>query len=160
MATASVALVGDNAFFGFVSPIRGGRYRFAVERTTGTLNFATVTADWRRYFAPAKNLTVAVRGLHYGRYGLDLEPGSQGTFSPLRELFLGFETFIRGYAFESFDATECGEPIQGLPAGTYGIKFTTPSQYDQDLPNQSIPTGGAVVTTIPADGVITIHGVD
>ena len=118
MATATAALVGDNAFFGFVSPIRGGRYRFAVEQTTGTLSFTTVTADWRRYFAPAKNLTVAVRGLHYGRYDLELEPGSQGTFSPLRELFLGFETFIRGYAFESFDAAECGEPIQGLPTGS------------------------------------------
>jgi len=118
MATASVALVGDNSFFGFVSPIRGGRYRLAVEQTTGTMSFTTVTADWRRYFAPDKNLTVAVRGLHYGRYGLDLDPGTQGAFSPLRELFLGFETFIRGYAFESFDAAECGEPIQGLPAGS------------------------------------------
>jgi Tol biopolymer transport system component len=121
MATASAALVGDNAFFGFVSPIRGGRYRFAVEQTTGTLNFTTVTADWRRYFAPAKNLTIGVRGLHYGRYGLgDLAPESQSGFSPLRELFLGFETFIRGYAFESFDAAECGAPVQGIPSTTGG----------------------------------------
>jgi len=113
MATASMALVGDNSYFGFVSPIRGGRYRLAVEQTTGTLDFTTITADWRRYFSPTKNLTVAFRGLHYGRYGLSVEPGSQGTFSPIQELFLGFETFIRGYSFESFDPAECGSQADG-----------------------------------------------
>jgi Tol biopolymer transport system component len=118
MATASVALVGDNAFFGFVSPIRGGRYRFGVEQTAGTLGFTTVTADWRRYFAPLRNLTVGVRALHYGRYGLDITPEQQGGFSPLRELFLGFETFIRGYSFESFETAECGIPVEGAPTGS------------------------------------------
>ena len=118
MATVSAALVGDNAFFGFVSPIRGGRYRFGVEQTTGTLDFSTVTADWRRYFSPMRNLTVGVRALHYGRYGLDIAPEQQSGFSPLRELFLGFETFIRGYSFESFETLECGNPIQGAPTGS------------------------------------------
>ena len=116
MATASVALVGDNAFFGFVSPVRGGRYRFSVEQTEGTLGFTTVVGDWRRYFSPTRNLTVGVRALHYGRYGLTLEENSTsvGTISQfsqqnlrIQPLFLGYETFIRGYAFESFGAGEC-----------------------------------------------------
>ncbi len=111
---ASVAMVGDNAFFGFVSPIRGGRYRFEIEQTQGTADFTTIIGDFRRYYAPHKNLTIGVRGLHYGRYGLTLEEqqGSNtsssirgfGLFNPL---FLGFETFVRGYAWESFTSDEC-----------------------------------------------------
>ena len=107
MVKASVALVGDNAFFGFVSPIRGGRYRFEVERTQGTVDFSTVIGDFRRYYAPFHNLTVAVRGLHYGRYGLDAAEQSEDGFGLLRPLFLGYETFIRGYAWESFNENEC-----------------------------------------------------
>jgi len=104
---ASAALVGDNAFYGFVSPIRGGRYRFSVERTVGTVSFTTVVADWRRYFSPTKNLTVGVRGLHFGRYGLDSSENQQGGFGLLNPLFLGFQTFIRGYSFRSFNSREC-----------------------------------------------------
>ena len=33
----SFALVGDNSYFGFTSPVRGGRYRLEVEPTFGTL---------------------------------------------------------------------------------------------------------------------------
>jgi Tol biopolymer transport system component len=115
LAKASVALVGDNSFFGFVSPIRGGRYRLSVEQTTGTVDFTTVIADWRRYFSPTKNLTIGVRGLHYGRYGLTEDENSADGFGLLRPLFLGFETFVRGYAFESFEAKEC---VEGASAGS------------------------------------------
>jgi Tol biopolymer transport system component len=107
MAQASAALVGDNAIFGFVSPIRGGRYRFEVEQTVGTVDFTTLIADWRRYYSPTRNLTVGFRGLHYGRYGLTPEENDSDGFGLLRPLFLGYETFIRGYAYESFDNREC-----------------------------------------------------
>ena len=105
--TASAALVGDNAFFGFVSPIRGGRYRLEVEQTSGTADFTTIIGDIRRYYAPHRNLTVGVRGLHYGRYGLDEAEATQDGFGLLNPLFLGFETLVRGYAFESFNQSEC-----------------------------------------------------
>ena len=127
MATASAALVGDNAIFGFVSPIRGGRYRFSVEQTAGTVGFTTFTGDWRRYFSPTRNLTVAVRALHFGRYGLTSQEnatsvGTLGQFSQqnvrIQPLFLGYETFIRGYAFESFEAVECGVRSESSPAGS------------------------------------------
>jgi Tol biopolymer transport system component len=108
MAQVSAAFVGDNSSFGFVSPVRGGRYRFEVEQTTGTVDFTTIIADWRRYYSPAKNLTVGVRGMHYGRYGLSEVENAADGFGLLRPLFLGYETFIRGYAFESFTADECG----------------------------------------------------
>ncbi len=104
LANASVALVGDNSFSAFTSPIRGGRYRFELEATVGSIDFVTATADWRRYWAPHKNLTVAFRGLHFGRYG-NLDSNA------IQPLFLGFETFIRGYAFESFQNGECAASV-------------------------------------------------
>jgi hypothetical protein len=48
--------------------------------------------------------------------------------------------------------------VLGLPAGIYGIKYTTSSQYDVDLPDQTIGSGQFVTTNIPAIGVITIYG--
>jgi len=107
MVHASVALVGDNAFYGFVSPIRGGRYRFEYQQTQGTATFSTIIGDFRRYYAPHKNLTVGVRGLHYGRYGLSESEQGQDGFGLLRPLYLGYETFVRGYDWGSFDEAEC-----------------------------------------------------
>jgi outer membrane protein assembly factor BamA len=102
-----VALVGDNSFFGFVGPIRGGRYRLEVQQTWGSADYTTFIADWRRYFSPTKLLTVGMRGLHYGRYGITTEESNSDGFGMLQPLFLGYETLVRGYAYESFTADEC-----------------------------------------------------
>lgn len=48
--------------------------------------------------------------------------------------------------------------ISGLPARTYGIKYTTASQYDADLADVTITSGQLLTTSIPATGVITIYG--
>jgi hypothetical protein len=47
--------------------------------------------------------------------------------------------------------------IQGLPAGTYGIKYTTNSQYNVDLNDISIQNGQLLNSNIPEAGVITIY---
>ncbi len=107
LVQASVALVGDNSFMGFVGPIRGGRYRLELEQTQGSVDYSTVIADFRRYYSPAKHLTIGLRGLHYGRYGLSVEEQFEDEFGILNPLFLGFETFIRGYSWESFVSDEC-----------------------------------------------------
>ena len=109
LASASLAYVGDNSYFGFTSPIRGGRFRLGVDATVGTENFYTLVGDYRRYFAPHSNLTVAFRGMHTGRYG-----GIESA-NVIQPFFLGWETNIRGYAYESFDTVECGVP--GGPQG-------------------------------------------
>ena len=103
LVNGSVALVHDNAFFAFTSPVRGGRSRYEVGVTAGTLNFLTLTADWRRYAGLHRNLTFAARGLHFGRYG-NLEEDDANAMQPT---FLGYEWYIRGYAYESFDPEEC-----------------------------------------------------
>jgi hypothetical protein len=105
MFQASIALVDDHSFSAFTSPIRGGRYRFELATTRGTANFQTITADYRRYFSPNLNMTLAVRGLHYGRYGY--RGGELTNNQAFRPLFLGYETLIRGYAYESFNSREC-----------------------------------------------------
>ncbi len=48
--------------------------------------------------------------------------------------------------------------IEGMPAGTYGIKYTTGTQYNIDLPDVTIDTGQLLDTSIPDTGVITVYG--
>ena len=50
--------------------------------------------------------------------------------------------------------------VQGLPAGRYGIKFTTSTQFDMNLPIQTVFSGDTLVTGIPGDGVITVYAVE
>jgi outer membrane protein assembly factor BamA len=116
LATASVALVQDNSFFGFVSPIRGGRYRIEIESTFGSQNFFTGILDWRRYWSPQQNVTIAARGFHFGRYGVNNAPAAPGQLNILQPLFLGFETLIRGYAYESFSNPECFASLENAIA--------------------------------------------
>ena len=105
LASASIALVGDNALTGFTSPVDGGRFRLEVSQTLGSLNFTSVVADFRRYLSPSRNITFAARGLHFGRYGNDLDPNR--STAAIQPYFLGWETFVRGYAYESFEPEEC-----------------------------------------------------
>jgi Tol biopolymer transport system component len=99
LAQASVALVNDFSYFGYTSPVRGGRNRFEVGGNMGTFDFATVLADWRRYFY-MNPMTFAVRGLHFGRYGTEAE-------EQLTPLYVGSTSLVRGYSSGSFDVSEC-----------------------------------------------------
>ena len=105
LASANVALVGDNSITGFTSPIDGGRFRLEVGRTMGTLDFTSVVTDFRRYLSPNRNLTFAARGMHFGRYGANLDPNR--STAAIQPYFLGYENLIRGYSYESFDVDEC-----------------------------------------------------
>jgi hypothetical protein len=103
---ASAALVGDNSFFGFTSPVYGWRYHLEASPTFGGLNFQSLLADSRRYFF-ARPFTFALRGLYYGRYGNDAESDR------LSPLYIGHSTLVRGYRAESFDTSECVEASPG-----------------------------------------------
>ena len=97
LGEVSTAFVGDYSNFGFTSPVQGGRYRFGVGASAGSITYASLTADYRRYFFVPRWLTVAVRGLHVGRYGPD-----QGDRN-LQPYYLGFGTLVRGYGFRQLD---------------------------------------------------------
>jgi len=95
-----VALVHDDALFGFVGPFAGSRSRFELEPTFGTWQFNGVSADWRRYFF-ARPFTLAVRGLFFGRFGRDADLFPQ---------FLGSTELLRGYTAGSILNNDCLNP--------------------------------------------------
>src|SRR5918999_519076 len=101
MSSVSSAFITDSSLFGATSPVAGQRSRFEVAPTFGDLRMTTALADYRHYFMPARFYTIAVRGLHYGRYG------SGGEDSRLIPLFIGYPEFVRGYGINSFSAGEC-----------------------------------------------------
>ncbi len=101
-AEGAAALVYDQSIFGPTSPLSGQRYRFEVTPTIGSLRFTSVSLDYRRYLRPLRPFTLAVRGLHLGRYG------GGGEDPRLSALFLGYPSLVRGYQVGSFDADDCG----------------------------------------------------
>ncbi len=96
----TAALVGDYSFFGFTSPIAGGRYRFEVGPTFGGINFINVLGDYRRYFF-ARPITFAFRAVHVGRYGNGSEDRR------LYPMYVGDPQLVRGYEFDNFRQQEC-----------------------------------------------------
>ncbi len=101
LGETSAAFVYDTALFGPTSPILGRRARVEVDPTFGTINYTGLLLDYRQYYMPFKPLTLAGRLVHYARYG------SGSDDNRLYPLFLGYPTLVRGYDFNSFDASEC-----------------------------------------------------
>jgi Tol biopolymer transport system component len=100
LAHAGAAFVGDSTAFGFLSPVRGTRYRYEVSALSGDLKFQTALADYRKYFF-MNPVTFAARGIFFGRYGTDAE---NPTISPL---YIGQDSLIHGYNINSIGADEC-----------------------------------------------------
>lgn len=109
LADVSAALVHDQTSSGPVGPVNGQRYRFDVTQTAGSLNFTNLVLDYRRYLSVVRPFTLAVRGLHVGRYGADAEDPR------LSELFIGYPSLVRGYDVDSFDAAECDSVTGACP---------------------------------------------
>lgn len=102
MATGGAAYVYDTSVFAGTSPIMGQRYRLEVDGAGGTLNYATLLADYRRYFRVKGPFSVAGRVLEYGRYGGGADD------SRLQDVFLGYPSLVHGYDPNSFSTSECG----------------------------------------------------
>ncbi|HZJ33129.1 MAG TPA: basic secretory protein-like protein [Vicinamibacterales bacterium] len=100
LGEASAALVWDTSVFGATSPIVGQRYRFELSESAGSLQYTGALLDYRKYFM-ARPFTLALRGMHYGRYGRD---GEDPRMSPL---YLGYASLVRGYESSSFTSAEC-----------------------------------------------------
>ena len=109
LGQGSAALVYDTSVFGATSPIIGRRYRLEAMPTVGSINFTGVLADVRQYVMPVRPYTFAARVLHYGRYG------AGGEDPRLTSLYLGYPQLVRGYDFNSFDASECVSAVGDCP---------------------------------------------
>jgi Tol biopolymer transport system component len=107
LAEGSAALVHDTSYFGATSPIFGERYRIEVDQTTGSLQYTGLLLDWRKYFMPKRPITIAVRGVHYGRYGQDAEN------TRLVPLYAGYAELVHGYGLGSFTPAECQGTTNG-----------------------------------------------
>jgi len=122
LLSSSVALVGDRSAFGFTSPVRGWRWRGEVGGTIGTYRFGTLLLDYRNYIF-LRPFTIAMRAMHYGRYGTDADS--------LAPLFLGYESFVRGY--RTFERSECSSGncpevnrLFGSKLAIAGLEFRAP----------------------------------
>lgn len=100
LRNASVAFVRDTSRFGFVSPLRGARFRVENEWTTGDLEYRTSFVDIRKYWL-ARRVTFALRAMEIGRRGPDADDVR------LAPLDIARGSLVRGYAFEDFDTSEC-----------------------------------------------------
>ncbi|RYE18499.1 MAG: tolB protein precursor, partial [Sphingobacteriales bacterium] len=68
LASVNTALVGDNSFFGIVSPLTGYRYRLDAQINFGSFTFFAPTIDLRKYVRVAP-VTFAGRLYGMGRFG-------------------------------------------------------------------------------------------
>jgi hypothetical protein len=112
VAEVGAAIVHDTSVFGPTGPLLGARYRFEVAPAVGDLTYTRVVADYRRYFMPVRPYTVAVRVLHWGRYGPD------GDDPRLTSSFLGSTYLVRGHRLDHLycqpDAARgCGDALLG-----------------------------------------------
>ena len=127
--TGSAALVFDTTSFGATSPVHGQRYRLEAAPAIGTIGFTSMLADYRRYFMPAPFYTIAVRALHYGRYGGDAEDPR------LLPVYIGHPSLVRGYDIV-LDTAECtliaapacrsSDPLVGSRALVGNLEFRMP----------------------------------
>lgn len=125
------AITGDN----------GSTY-YLVNHSTHSVTIASRMKFLRQYF----------KFIRRGAVRIDAQSGN-ANFNPLA--FINpdgkYVVPVASLAAGSFTLT-------GLPAGRYGIKYTTGARYDVDLVDQVIGTGGVITTSIPAAGVITVYG--
>ena len=148
---ATTALVHDSALYGASHPIFGERWRLEVGQTAGTARYTTVLADWRRYLMPARPWTIALRGMHYGRYG-------SGADHPyLIDLFTGYPEFVHGYGVAGRDAFECVRGGEGADCGVFrGLLGTRMLVANIELraPVPGLATGRVEYGRIPVDVAI------
>jgi hypothetical protein len=111
LSQSSAAYVVDYSNLGFVSPVQGGRYRLQIGATLGSAQYATVTADLRRYVRLGQ-VTLAGKAVHVGNYG-----ANEGDIFSSEYLGYSFTpTYLRGYSFQSFNPEECFSAVESCAA--------------------------------------------
>ena len=107
-----MALIYDNSLLGYTSPFAGQRYRFQISPTVGQLQFVQALADYRRYIF-RNPFTLAIQGLHSGKYGRDAEKvvvDGAGLQPIFYDQYLGDPSYVRGYYDSYGDCLDSGEP--------------------------------------------------
>jgi Tol biopolymer transport system component len=93
VTSPSFSLVGDNSLSSYYGPVNGSRYNLtfapAFRVVDNSLEYRTVSADFRRYWDLTSGYTWATRALAEGSWGPDPQAFRLGGFSTLR----GFRDF-------------------------------------------------------------------
>jgi hypothetical protein len=167
VAEVGAALVHDTTVFGLTGPLLGTRYRFEVSPAIGELSYTRVVADYRKYLLPVRPYSVAVRVLHWGRYGPD------GDDPRLISSFLGSNYFVRGHRLDLRycppDPTRvCGDQLLGsrVLVGNVEIRFPVWGMFSRQLDYGRLPAdvfffadGGLVWSgQRPVDTTLTRRG--
>ncbi|MEO6757993.1 MAG: tolB protein precursor, partial [Saprospiraceae bacterium] len=141
LASVNAALVGDNSYFGLTAPLKGYRYRLGVEQYEGAYKFSTLLLDGRRYFY-LKPITLAFRGLGYGRFG-----GNANNTNEVFPLFAGQSYFVRGYTSSvlSEKAPELYAQMSGSKLGVFNAEIRLPFTGPRQL---SLIKSGFLVTDL------------
>jgi WD40 repeat protein len=118
MPFMSSAWVYNSSIFGATGPILGQSFIAQMAPLFGTINYVSVLTDIRKYFVPVQPFTLAFRFLHTGRYG------KGGEDSRLYPLFMGYESFVRGYSYFSFGSQELSTDAgSSVYESLFGSKF-------------------------------------
>ncbi|HXD75192.1 MAG TPA: BamA/TamA family outer membrane protein [Vicinamibacterales bacterium] len=118
------ALVYDTSVFGAASPVLGQRYRLSVAPTFGSVQFTTLTADYRRYFMPVRPFTIAMRVMDIGRAG-------GGSDDPrLLPLAWSLRDLVRGYGDTGPDASALPYlTATNMLVGNLEMRFPVPAAF-------------------------------
>jgi hypothetical protein len=125
-----------------------------------TLAYCWVDNGYQYYVVNGNSFTIGSRTKFLRQYFKFIKPGAvrfqansnNGAFDPLA--FINPDgndvVVVKASNGDTFS-------INGLKPGVYGIKYTTNTQYDVDLPDAAIGSGQSLSANIPAAGVITIY---
>jgi hypothetical protein len=138
LVETGAALVYDTAIFGAASPILGQRFRFGVAPTLGSVTFATVTADYRKYLLPIRPFTIAFRAMHVGRYG----PGAND--SRLLPLVWTLRDVVRGYGDFGPNASMGYLSATRVMVGNAEVRFPIPGVFTGRMQSGPLPIEGLI----------------
>jgi Tol biopolymer transport system component len=140
------ALVYDSAITGATSPILGQRYRFEYLQSAGTLQYSGILLDYRKYLMPVRPFTVALRGLHYGRYGRNSEDPRLGGVS------VGYPGLVRGYDYLEYE--DC-PPVGDCPLlqRIYGSRMAVVNA-ELRFPLFGVFSGRSYYGPLPIEGIV------
>ncbi len=160
-AEPSVALVFDNALFGWTGPLDGRRYRLQLSHTAGDISFTEMLVDFRSYWSWRQTVVLATRAVALARTGPDSDRFS---------LFWGGPYFIRGYDGHSFGtaSAECAAsadavrrpslsrcPVRDQLIGASGAFLNTELRFPVIITELRL---GPLGRFPPVDGVVFFDG--
>jgi hypothetical protein len=116
--------------------------RDLVSTSNATVTKNTITGYTQQYF----------RYVRFGARRIGVTT-TDGTFDPVAFINPSgaYTVVVKALAGGTFG-------VQGLPAGTYRLRYTTAAEVDAAPPDQVITAGQTVNAAIPAAGVIVVFG--